>query len=40
MVGKVRIRAMQVDNLRDLMGIRRINRASNARIRELRGVTV
>ena len=30
-----RIRAVQMDNLRDLLGIRRIDRVPNARIREL-----
>ena len=30
-----RIRAVQMDNLRELLGIRRINRVPNARIREL-----
>ena len=34
-----RIRAAQMDNLRGLLGIKRMNRVSNARIRELCGVT-
>ena len=34
-----RIRAVQVDNLRGLLGIRRMDKALNARIRELCGVT-
>ena len=29
------IRAVQIDNLRDLLGIRRMNRVPDARIREL-----
>ena len=36
---KSRIRAVQVDNLRDLLGIRRMDKVPNARIRELCGVT-
>ena len=35
---KSRIRAIQMDNLRGLLGIRRMNRIPNARIRELCGV--
>ena len=34
-----RIRAVQMDNLRGLLGIRRMDRVPNARIRELCGVT-
>ena len=34
-----RIRAVQMDNLRGLFGIRRMDKVSNARIRELCGVT-
>ena len=34
-----RIRAVQMDNLRGLLGIRRMDRVQNARIRELCGVT-
>ena len=34
-----RIRAVQVDNLRGLLGIRRMDKVPNARIRELCGVT-
>ena len=34
-----RIRAVQMDNLRGLLGIRRRDRIPNARIRELCGVT-
>ena len=34
-----RVRAVQMDNLRGLLGIRRMNRVSNVRIRELCGVT-
>ena len=34
-----RIMAAQMDNLRGLLGIRRMNRVPNARIRELCGVT-
>ena len=34
-----RIRAVQMDNLRGLLGIRSIDRVPNARIRELCGVT-
>ena len=34
-----RIRAVQMDNLRDLFGIKRMDKTSNARIRELCGVT-
>ena len=34
-----RIRDIQMDNLRGLLGIRRMDRVSNARIRELCGVT-
>ena len=33
------IRAVQIDNFRGLMGIRRMNIVQNARIRELCGVT-
>ena len=33
-----RIRAIQMDNLRGLLGIRRMNRVLNAHIRELYGV--
>ena len=33
-----RIRAVQIDNLRGLLGIRRMGRVSNARIRELCGM--
>ena len=33
------IRAVQMDNLRGLLGIRRMDRVPNARIRELCGVT-
>ena len=34
-----RIRAVQMDNLRSLLGIRRMNKVSNAQIRDLYGVT-
>ena len=34
-----RIRTMQMDNLRGLLGIRMVYRVPNARIRELCGVT-
>ena len=34
-----RIRAVQMDSLRGLLGIRRIDKVPNARIRELCGVT-
>ena len=34
-----RIRAIQMGNLRDLLGIRRIDKVPNARIRQLCGVT-
>ena len=34
-----RIRVIQMDNLRGLLGIRRMDRVPNARIRELCGVT-
>ena len=34
-----KIRAVQMDNLKGLLGIRRVDRVSNAWIRELRGVT-
>ena len=34
-----KIRAVQINDLRDLLGIRRMNRVSNAQIRELCGVT-
>ena len=34
-----RIRAVQMDNLRGLLGIRRMNRVPNAQIRELCRVT-
>ena len=33
-----RMRAVQMDNLRGLLGIRRMDRVPNARIRELCGV--
>ena len=33
-----RIRAVQIDNLRGLLGIRRMDRVPNAQIRELCGV--
>ena len=33
------IRAVQMDNLRDLLGIRRMDKVPNARIRQLCGVT-
>ena len=33
-----RVRAVQMDNLRGLLGIRRIDRVPNARIRDLCGV--
>ena len=36
---RFRIRAVQMDNLRNLLGIRRMNRVPNARIRELCRVT-
>ena len=36
---RFRIRAVQMDNLRGLLGIRRMDRVPNARIRELCGVT-
>ena len=43
MIGKEkersRIRAVQIENLRFLVGIRRMDRVPNARIRELCGVT-
>ena len=32
---KCRIRAVQMDNLRELLGIRRMDRVLNARIKEL-----
>ena len=35
---KSRIRAVQTENLRELLGIRRMDRVPNARIRELCGV--
>ena len=35
---RYRIRAIQIDNLRDLLGIRRMNRVLNTRIREFYGV--
>ena len=34
-----RIRAVQMDNLRDLLGIRKMDKFTNARIRRLCGVT-
>ena len=34
-----RIKAVQMDNLRGLLGIRRMDKVPNARIRELCGVT-
>ena len=34
-----RIRAVQMDNLRDLLSIKRIDRVLNARVKELCGVT-
>ena len=34
-----RIRAVQMYNLRGLLGIRRINKVQNARLRQLCGVT-
>ena len=34
-----KIRAVQMDNLRGLLGIRRIDRVPNARIKEFYGVT-
>ena len=34
-----RIRAVQIENLRFLVGIKRMDRVPNARIRELCGVT-
>ena len=34
-----RIRTVNMDNLRDLLGIRGMNKVSNARIKQLRGVT-
>ena len=34
-----RIRAVQKDNLRSLLGIRRTDRVTNARIKELSGMT-
>ena len=33
------IRAIKMDNLRDLLGIRRVDKVPNARIRKLCGVT-
>ena len=36
---RCRIRAVQMDNFRGLVGIRRMNKVPNARIRELCGVT-
>ena len=36
---KYRIKAVQVDNLKGFLGIRRMDRVPNARIRELCGVT-
>ena len=33
------IKVVQMDNLRDLLGIRRMDKFPNVRIRELRGVT-
>ena len=36
---RCRIRAFQMDNLRGLLGIRRIDKVSNARIRQLCRVT-
>ena len=37
--GRSRIRAVQKDNLKGLLGIRGIGRVPNARIRELCGAT-
>ena len=34
-----KIRAVQMDNLRSLLGVRRMDRVPNARIRQLCGVT-
>ena len=34
-----RIRAVQMDNLRGLLGIRRMDKVPNARVRQLCGVT-
>ena len=34
-----RIRAVQIDNLTGLLGIRRMDKIPNAQIKELRGVT-
>ena len=34
-----KIRAVQMDNLRELLGIRKIDRVPNARIKELWGTT-
>ena len=36
---KCRIRAVQMDNLRGMLGIRRMDKVPNARIRQLCGVT-
>ena len=33
-----RIRVVQIDNIRDLLGIRRMDKVPNEQIRELRGV--
>ena len=35
---RIRVRAVQMDNLRELLGINRMDRVPNARIRELCGV--
>ena len=37
--GRSRIKAVQMDNLRGLLGIRRMDRVPNVWIRELRGVS-
>ena len=37
--GRSRIRALQMENLRSLLGIRRMDKTQNSRIRELCGVT-
>ena len=36
---KSRIRAVHMDSLRGMLGIRRMNRVPNGQIREMRGVT-
>ena len=36
--GRSRVRDVQMDNFRELLGIRKMDRVMNIRIRELRGV--